>query len=81
MTAILLCYHSIAPCTSEGGISASGICHFWRFVFNVNIYVGLNRLPLAALVAYRMALHSALLHRGYRQRIGGSCPWPRAYFP
>ena len=29
-------------------------------------------LSLAALVAYPVALHSALLHRGYSQRIGGS---------
>ena len=29
-------------------------------------------LPLAALVAYLMALHSDLLHRGDSQRIGGS---------
>ena len=34
--------------------------------------VGLNRLPLAASLAYPMAFHSALLHRGYSQRIGGS---------
>ena len=71
MTALLLCYHSIAPCTSKGGISASAICRLWRFVFSFNIQVGLNRLPLAALVAFSMALHSALLHRGYSQRIGG----------
>ena len=72
MAALLLHYHSIAPCTSKCGISASAICHFWRFVFRFNILVGLNRLPLAALVAYPMALHSALLHRGYSQQIGGS---------
>ena len=29
-------------------------------------------LLLAALVAYPMALHSAFLHLGYSQRIGGS---------
>ena len=28
----LLCYHSIAPCTSKGDISASAICHLWRFI-------------------------------------------------
>ena len=72
MTALLLCCQSIAPCTSKGGISASAICHLWRFVFIFNIKVSLNRLPLAALVAYPMALRFALLHRGYSQRIGGS---------
>ena len=55
MTA-LMPYHSIAPCTSRGGISASAIYHLWRFVSSFNIYVGLNRLPLAALMAYPMAL-------------------------
>ena len=29
MTALLLCYHSITPCTSKDGISASAICYFW----------------------------------------------------
>ena len=72
MTALLLCYHSIAPCTSRGGISASAICHLWRFVSSFHILVGLNRLSLAALVAYPMALQSALLHRGYSQRLGSS---------
>ena len=72
MTTLLLRYHSMAPCTSKGGISASAICHLWRFAFSFNIQVGLNRLPLATLVAYPMALRSALLHRGYSQRIGGS---------
>ena len=28
MTALLLCYHSMAPCTSKGGISASAIAIF-----------------------------------------------------
>ena len=55
MTDLLLCY-SIAPCTSKGCISTSDICHLWRFLFSFNMYVGLNRLPLAALVAYPMAL-------------------------
>ena len=36
MTALLL-YHSIAPCTSKGGISASAICHTWRFVIRFKI--------------------------------------------
>ena len=37
MTDLLLCYHSIAPCTSKDCISASAICHLWRFVFHFNI--------------------------------------------
>ena len=60
MAALMLCYHSIAPCTFKGDISASAICHLYRF-FLVLIY-SQNRLSLAALVAYPMALHSALLH-------------------
>ena len=28
----LLCYHSIAPCTSKSNISASAICHPWGFL-------------------------------------------------
>ena len=36
MTALLLCYHSIAPCTSRDGISASAICHLWGFVSSFN---------------------------------------------
>ena len=61
-------------------ISASAICCLWRFVFRFNIQVGLNRLLLAALVAYPVVLHSALLHRGYSQRIGGRGLYPRDYF-
>ena len=76
MTALLLRYHSVAPYISKGGINVSAICHLWRFVFSFNIQVGLNGHPLAALVAYPMALHSALLHRGYSQRIGGSLLYP-----
>ena len=72
MAALLLCYHCIAPCPSKGVISASDICRLSRFVFSYNIYVGLIRLPLAAFVAHLIALHSALLHRGHSQRIGGS---------
>ena len=66
MIALLLCYHSVAPCTSKGGRSTSAICHLWSFV----IYAGLNRLPLAVLVVYPIALHSAMLHREYCQRLG-----------
>ena len=32
-------------------------------------------------MAYSVALHSALLHRGHSQRIGGRWLYPRAYFP
>ena len=70
MTTLLLCYHSIAPCSSKGGISTSAIGHLWRFVFSFSIKVGRNRLPLAALVVYPVVLPSALLHREYSQRIG-----------
>ena len=56
MTVLLLCYHSIAPCTSKGDISASAICHLWRFDFSFDVQVGLNTLPLATLVAYPKAL-------------------------
>ena len=62
MRALFLFYHSIVSCTSKGGISASAIRHLWRFVFGFNKLVSLNRFPLAAMVAYPVALHSALLH-------------------
>ena len=63
MAALMLCYYSIAPCTCKGDISVSAICHFYRIGFRFNIQVVLNRLLLAASVAYSMALHSALLKR------------------
>ena len=69
MAALMLCYRSIAPCTCKDDIGASAICHLKGFAFRFNVQVGLNRLSLAALVAYPMALHSALLHRGYSQRM------------
>ena len=28
----LACYYSIVPCISKGDISASAICHLWRFI-------------------------------------------------
>ena len=68
---LLLCYYSIATCTFKGGISASAICIFGGLFLGFNKQVGLNRLHLAAMVAYPVVLHSALLHRGYSQRIGG----------
>ena len=64
MAALMLCYYSMAPCTCKGDISVSAICHLYRFGFRFNIQVGLNRLPLAASVAYPMALHSAWMNRG-----------------
>ena len=73
--------HSIAPCSFKDGTSASAICHLWKFVFSFNIYLSLNKLPLAALVAYPVALHSTLQHRCYSQRIVGSWLYPGAYFP
>ena len=76
MAALMLCYHSIAPCTCKSDISGA-ICHRFGFVFSFNIWVGLNRLSLAVLVSYPMALHSALLHRGYSSRIGGCWLYPR----
>ena len=67
MVALMCCCHSIAPCTFKDHISASGIGHlqgiFWEGGFNIQ--VGLNKLPLAAFVAYHEACHSALLHREY----------------
>ena len=39
MAALRLCYHSIAPCTCEDDISASVICHLYRFCFQVQ-YIG-----------------------------------------
>ena len=77
--ALLLCYYCIATCTFKGGISANAICHLWRFVLGFSKLVGLNRLPFAAMVAYPVALHSALLHRGYSQRIGGDCTLERTF--
>ena len=69
MIALLLCCHSVAPCTSKGGISVSAICHLWRVVFSFNMQVSLNRLSLAALRRYPMALYSASLHRGYSKKM------------
>ena len=67
MVALMLCYNSIAPRTCKDDISASAICHLYRFSL-VNWCVGsLHRFPLAALVAYPVILRSTLLHRGYSQ--------------
>ena len=35
----LICYHSIASCTSKCDISASAICHLWRFIL-IYWYIG-----------------------------------------
>ena len=72
MAALMLCCNSVAPCTCKGEVSASAICYLWKFVFSFNIAVGIYRLSLAALVFYPMALHLALVHRGYNQRTGGT---------
>ena len=64
MTPLLLCYHSMAPCTSKGGISACAICHRWGFLLVYSSIGRPNRLPLATVVACPVTLHSALLHRG-----------------
>ena len=37
MVALMLCYHSVAPCTCKGDISASAICHLYMCVFSFNI--------------------------------------------
>ena len=62
MTVLLLSNHSITPCTFKGDISASAIVIFGG-LFSFNVYVVLIRLPLAALVAYPIALNSTSLHR------------------
>ena len=72
MAGLMLCYHSIAPCTYIGDIRASAICHLWRFIFSFSIKVGINRLSYAAVVTYPMALHFTFLHRGHSRRIGGN---------
>ena len=54
---VLLCYHSIAPCTSKGDISTSAICHLWRFIL-IDWYVGLNILNFGILVVFAIALLS-----------------------
>ena len=59
MAAPMLYYHSTVSCTCKGGISASTICHHYRYILVFDIYVGLNRLPLAASMAY--PLHSSFL--------------------
>ena len=35
----LFSYHSIAPCTSKGDVSASAICHLWGFIL-IDRYIG-----------------------------------------
>ena len=65
MIALILCNHSNAPSTC---ISASAICHLWRFGLATWCIGRPNcRFPLAALVAYPVILSPTLLHRGYSQ--------------
>ena len=69
---LMLCCHTIAPRTCRENIGAGAICYLWGvvFVFIFNVWVGLNRLFLAASVDPSVALHSALLHRGSGLRGG-----------
>ena len=48
MVPLMLCYYSVAACSSKGDISASAICHLWRFIL-VEYIGNPNRLPVAAL--------------------------------
>ena len=41
MTALMQCYHSIAPCKCEGDISANAMCHLWRFI--LILYIGRSK--------------------------------------
>ena len=59
MRVFLLCYHSIAPCTSKDVISASAICLVWRFIsIDWCIGVGLHKFGLAISVIFPVALIS-----------------------
>ena len=53
---LLLCYHSISPCTFKGGIGATAICHLWRFIL-IDRY-RLNKLHFAISVVFPVALIS-----------------------
>ena len=77
-------YCITAPCACKGSISASSICHLFRYILVV-WYIGrplaafqeyascsFARPPLAALVAYSIDIHSSLLGRTCSQWIGGS---------
>ena len=81
MTAVMRWYHSMASCVYKSDISASANCPLRRFRFVVWFIEGLRRLPLAAFVTYPVALHSALLYRGFSYWSGGSLLYSRAYFP
>ena len=50
------------------------------FFYLIDILAGLNSFPLADLLAYPVNLRSTLLYRRYSRYIGGSWPYPRAYF-
>ena len=56
MAVFLLCYHSIAPCTSKGDISASAISHLWRFISIDSYIVGLHKLRLVISLAFLQLL-------------------------
>ena len=72
LVALILCYNSISPSTFKDDISASAICHLWRFSL-VNWFTGRpTMLPLAALVAYPVIFCSTFPHHGYSQQLGGS---------
>ena len=58
MALLMLYYHCSVSCICKGGISVSLSC-------DLELY--LNRLSLAALVAYPIELHSALLLREHSQ--------------
>ena len=75
----LLCYHSIAPCTSKGDISASAICHLRRFIL-IDFYIV---RPLSAWSCHFGGLsygfHFNLLHYVHSEWLGGSSLWAWAY--
>ena len=66
----LLCYHSIAPCTFKGNISASAICHLWRFILS-DLYIG----------SLSYSSHFNLPRHAHSQWLGGSWLWAWAYSP
>ena len=77
----LLCYHSIAPCTSKGDISASAICHLWRFVL-IHWYIG---RPWRTLSCYfgdlSYSSHFTLRRHVHIPWLWGSGLWVWAYSP
>ena len=54
----LIRYYYIVPCTSNGGISASSICHLWGFI-SIDRHIGrhkLHKLPLVISEVFHVAL-------------------------